>query len=230
MDISAAAQGIIPPTDFDLFLTEIGLINLTPEARNKLVKQAQEILKYLIADKITDAIPDDQEDEFIKATDEAVKTDNRQALDNFLRQAIPDIDGLVEDALFELKDLLRQGFSNFSDKVAELDERFKIPTDINLDEAADKLNLPKEQSDQSTATSPQPSPLPATVNPFPPAPPVADLSPQPNESMPSSSSASTPPPLPITPSNNDDSVDVSQTDQAVSEELETIGRPTSDQS
>lgn len=140
---------IFKPTDFDRYLEEIGLGDLSPEARIKLVDTLHESVQYRIVTEVLSSLSTQQKLELARLMQEANKTGEDTPVNDYLLKQIPDVEGLVDDIIEQEKRKLRPGAATLQ-KV--LDEYFTYAEKRQRYEEAEENDsgAPKDSGEDQT--------------------------------------------------------------------------------
>ncbi len=157
-------QTVFQPTDFDLFLDEVGLQDVTGKARLALVDKLRDSVHYSIVSKIAKHLDFEGQITFVNLMKEADKTGNEAPVNEFLFQKIPHIESLIEESIEEVKDKLRFSSANLQDlvdqEVAFLEHARSAGTKHEVNE---QFN-PPDTFAPYTATQPTTVPIPEPID------------------------------------------------------------------
>lgn len=186
---------IFKPTDFDNFLEEIGLGDMSPEARLQLVDNMTQSVQYRIITEIFSSLSGEQKLELVRLMQEAKKTGDDNPVNDWLLQQLPDIEGMVDDIVEQEKQRLRPGAATMQKVLDEfltlIEQRRAVEAEelkegpLPPDRPHKDGSMPATVADKATPASsfvPSPPPLqletPAPAPPaiLPPLPPLASTS------------------------------------------------------
>lgn len=110
-------QSVFKPTDFDLFLDEIGLESLTGRDRIAMVDRITQILEYQLVTTIFDKLSTEKKIELVELMKRADETGNEAPVNEYLHQHLPDIEALVDEAISKVKNDLRVSTASINDSI-----------------------------------------------------------------------------------------------------------------
>jgi hypothetical protein len=187
-------QQILQPTKFDEYLDELGLGNMSPQARVKMADDLMQIVQYRIVTEAYSSLSAQEKLDYMELMQEAVKNDNYTKSNQFLYQHIPEIETFAEEIIDEELEKLRPGAAVFRKVTDEFLEHLKkgqkfeeegapnLPLDTSLipPTADDEPIAPEEAA--KIASRPLEAPLRQEALETPEAPEVAPL-PQPSDTV-----------------------------------------------
>lgn len=122
---------LIKPTDFDLFLDEIGLEDVVGRDRVALVDKFLQSVEYQLVTLIFRRLTTEKQIELIELMKEADKTENEAPVNVFLLKEIPDVETMVDEAIEKVKADLRVSTASMQESIdaqlalMKLDEQMK---------------------------------------------------------------------------------------------------------
>lgn len=151
------------PTDFDLFLDEIGLEDLTGRSRVELIDDILQSVEYALSIKIFRRLSTEKQAQLNNLMDEADKTGNEAIVNDFLAQEFPDIESVVDEAIEKVKNDLRLSTASMKDsiarQVAEFQHNARAGEDTPLNEQFNATDLKEQFNLEEPDTVPVPEPV-----------------------------------------------------------------------
>lgn len=147
------------PTDFDLFLDEIGLADVTGDDRIDLVNIAKTSIEKEIVFTIFSRLEPFKKEQLARLMEDASVANSEQAVNDFLLIEIPDIEALVDLSIDKVKNTLRQFSTTLrqdieADTLDALDAKklsykkadLTAPA-VDKDENEEPLSMPNEKNE-----------------------------------------------------------------------------------
>jgi hypothetical protein len=103
----------LKPTDFDALLEEIGLNILPQEEKDAVADKAREMATYSVIRKLRENLSDQQLTELETLWVKAEEDGNYTAVNEFLLKNVPNAEALSDEAVEEVKELIRDSFKDF---------------------------------------------------------------------------------------------------------------------
>lgn len=157
-------QSIFQPTDFDLFLDEVGLGEMTPEARIQLVDNLRQAISYRIVTEIYTQLSVEQKTQLVELMQKADETGDEKPVNDFLLKCIPDVEALVDDIVESEKNKLRPGAAMFQKflegYLATLERKVEEKTGQPVNSSIPPVELPQQPAAPASPTTPLPEPTP----------------------------------------------------------------------
>lgn len=102
-------QHVFQPTEFDDYLEEIGLGNISPEARLQMIDEFREGVLYEIVIRGFSSLGEDEQFEYVRLMKDANKSGDYSKTNEFLYKHIPDIEAMIEEIVDDVKRRMRPG-------------------------------------------------------------------------------------------------------------------------
>lgn len=111
-------QSVLQPTKLDQYIDELGLTNMTPEAKLQLADDLTETVQYKLITRAFTSLTVQEKTEYVRLMQEANASGNYAQANDFLYQHFPDIEVLVEELVTETLEEMRPG-ANVLRKVSD---------------------------------------------------------------------------------------------------------------
>lgn len=115
MPTSPLDASVIEPTDFDNFLAELGLDILPQEEQDAIADQAREMTSFYVTEIIRERLDEQQQQQLANMMDNAKQKNSHLEVNEFLLRAVPDLDSVIEDAVFRTKQTMRKALVHLPD-------------------------------------------------------------------------------------------------------------------
>lgn len=147
-------QSYFKPTDFDKFIDELGLNNLSPRSRIEFVDKIRQAVEFTFITKLFRRLSEDKKIKLVELMQEADKTGNEAPVNEFLETEFPDVEGIVDEAIDKIKNDLRLSTASIADSFEQVmaDLGKQIQPARPDDNPPSEANLP-EHTEGATNTS-----------------------------------------------------------------------------